>query len=93
MKSGREYRSTFHDEVRKMINDQVVEYHTHDFVSDYSGHHINPDSIRKLFRGFQKGMTSHGLHNLFQSWADNHDVPKFLANRYCDHALEGLDKA
>ena len=71
----------------------MVQDHIHVFISNYNGRHINPESIHKLFKGFDKGMTSHCLCNLFESWADSHNVPKFLADRYCNHALEGLDKA
>ena len=61
MKSGREYRGTFPDELRKTINDQMVKGHTYVFVSDYSGRQINPESSRKRFKGLNKSMTSHGL--------------------------------
>ena len=49
MKSGREYRGTFPDAVRRMINDQMVEAHTHVFISNCKGSHINAERFRKLF--------------------------------------------
>ena len=83
----------FTDQVHKMINDQIVEDHTHVFVFNYNGFHIDTESIRKLFENYDKLITSHELCNLFKSRAENHDVPKFLAGRYFDHALESLYKA
>ena len=93
MKSGREYTGVFPDGVRKMINDQLVEGHDHVFVSQYNNRCINPESLRKLFKGFDKQLTSHGMRNMFKEWANNNDVAEFLADRYVDHDLGGLDKA
>jgi integrase len=93
MKSGREYTGVFPDGVRQMINDQLVEGHEHVFVSSYNGRCINPESLRKLFKGFDKNMTSHGFRNTFKEWGHNNDVPAFLIDRYTDHALQGLDAA
>ena len=76
-----------------MINDQMVEWHEYAFLSDYSHRQINPESVRKLFISFDESITSHGLRNLFKSWADNNDVSKFQADRCVDHSLDKLDKA
>ncbi|XXK35369.1 hypothetical protein ACMAY8_03760 [Rhodobacteraceae bacterium nBUS_22] len=46
-----------------------------------------------MFKSFDKNMTSHGFRNTFKEWADNADVNEFLADRYVDHNLKGLDKA
>lgn len=93
MKSGREYTGVFPDGVRKLINDQLVEGHDHVFVSQYNNRCINPESLRKLFKGFDKQLTSHGMRNMFKEWANNNDVAEFLADRYVDHDPGGLDKA
>ena len=93
MKSGREYTGVFPCEVRQMINAQLVESHEHVFVSTYNRRCINPESLRKMFKSFDKTMTSHGFRNTFKEWADNADVNEFLADRYVDHNLKGLDKA
>ena len=93
MKSGREYTGVFPDAVRQMINDQLVEDHEHIFVSEYNGRCINPESLRKMFKSFDKAITSHGFRNTFKEWAFKADVNEFLVDRYVDHNLRGLDKA
>ena len=93
MKSGNEYTNIFPDGLRRMINDQLIVGHEYVFVSPYSGRNINPESVRMFFKGFDKNMTSHGVRNLFKEWAENSGVTKFMADRYVDHALEGLDAA
>jgi hypothetical protein len=93
MKSGEEYTNIFPDGLRKMINDQLIVGHEYVFVSPYGGRNINPESVRKFFKGFEKTMTSHGVRNLFKEWAENSNVSKFMADRYVDHALVGLDAA
>jgi len=93
MKSGEEYTNIFPDGLRKMINDQLIVGHEYVFVSPYGGRNINPESVRKFFKGFDKTMTSHGVRNLFKEWAENSHVSKFMTDRYVDHALEGLDAA
>jgi hypothetical protein len=93
MKSGREYTGVFPEGVRRMINEQLVEGHDHVFVSQYNDRCIHPESLRKMFKGFDKLLTSHGMRNLFKEWANNNDVHEFLADRYVDHNLRGLDKA
>ena len=92
MKSGNEYVGVFPDAVRRMINAQLVEGHEFVFVSPYNGRQINPESVRKLFKGFDRGMTSHGLRNSFKEWGYNNEVDSWLVDRYVDHSLQGLDK-
>ena len=46
-----------------------------------------------MFKGFDKRLSSHGMRNLFKEWANNNDVNEFIADRYVDHNLRGLDKA
>ena len=92
MKSCDEYVGVFPDELRRMINAQLVDGHEFVFVSPYNSRHINPESVRKLFKGFDREMTSHGLRNLFKEWCYNSEVDNWLADRYVDHSLQGLDK-
>ena len=92
MKSGHKYTGVFPCEVRQMINAQLVESHEHVFVSTYNRRCINPESLRKMFKSFDKTMTSHRFRNTFKEWAGNADVNEFLADRYVDHNLKGLDK-
>ncbi len=47
--------------------------------NEYMGYTTSQVEISpKLFKGFNKGMTSHGLHNIFKSWVYSQDVPSFL---------------
>ena len=92
MKLGHKYTGVFPCEVRQMINAQLVESHKHVFVSTYNRRCINPESLCKMSKRFDKTMTSHGFRNTFKEWADNADVNEFLADRYVDHNLQGLDK-
>ena len=91
MKSGREYTGMFPDGCRQMINDQLVGGHEYVFVSSHDGRCINPESLRKLFKGFDPKMTSHGFRNTFKEWSFRNQVLKFLIDRCTDHALKGLD--
>ena len=52
---------------------------------------INAETLRRNFKKFDK-ITTHGFRNTFKTWCLNHNVEEFLADRYCDHALKGLDK-
>ena len=52
---------------------------------------INAESLRRNFRRFGP-ITTHGFRNTFKTWCLHNDVDDFLADRYCDHALKGLDK-
>jgi len=92
MKSVDEYIGVFPDAVRRMINAQLLEGHEFVFVSPFNGRQINPESVRKLFKGFDRGMTSHGLRNLFKEWGYNNEVDNWLIDRHVDHSLQGLDK-
>ena len=52
---------------------------------------INAETLRRNFQKFDK-ITTHGFRNTFKTWCLNYNVEEFLADRYCDHALKGLDK-
>ena len=93
MKTGGQYSNTFQPEVRDMINAQMIEGHEYVFVSRYNWRNINPESLRKNFKRFDPNLTSHGFRNCFKEWGFNAGLDNFLVDRYCDHALKGLDKA
>ena len=93
MKTGGQYSNIFPPEVRAMINAQMIEGHEYVFVSRYNGRNINPESLRKNFKQFDPNLTSHRFHNCFKEWAFNAGLDNFLVDRYCDHALQGLDAA
>lgn len=54
---------------------------------------INAETLRRNFQKFDK-ITTRGFRNTFKTWALNQEPPidAFLVDRYCDHALAGLDK-
>ena len=54
---------------------------------------INAETLRRNFQKFGK-ITTHGFRNTFKTWALNETpiIDGFLVDRYCDHALSGLDK-
>lgn len=54
---------------------------------------INAETLRRNFQKFDK-ITTNGFRNTFKTWALNQEQPidAFLVDRYCDHALTGLDK-
>ena len=65
-----------------------------DFVFTVDGHKaINAETLRRNFQKFDK-VTTHGFRNSFKTWALNQEpaIDAFLVDRYCDHALAGLDK-
>ena len=51
---------------------------------------INAETLRRNFQKFDN-ITTHGFRNTFKTWCLNNDIDGFLADRYCDHALKGLD--
>ena len=54
---------------------------------------INAETLRRNFQTFGK-ITTHGFRNSFKTWSLNQKpaIDGFLVDRYCDHALAGLDK-
>ena len=51
---------------------------------------INAETLRRNFQKFDN-ITTHGFRNTSKTWCLNNDIDGFLADRYCDHALKGLD--
>ena len=65
-----------------------------DYVFTVDGHRpINSETLRRNFQKFDT-ITTHGFRNTFKTRALNQNPPidAFLVDRYCDHALAGLDK-
>ena len=65
-----------------------------DHVFSVDGHRpINSETLRRNFQKFD-AITTHGFRNTFKTWALNQkpSIDSFLVDRYCDHALAGLDK-
>ena len=52
---------------------------------------INAETLRRNFQKFDN-ITTHGFRNTFKTWCLNNNIDHFLADRYVDHALVGLDK-
>jgi integrase len=52
---------------------------------------INAETLRRNFQKFDN-ITTHGFRNTFKPWCLNNNIDHFLADRYVDHALVGLDK-
>lgn len=93
MKTGGEYSNVLPPELRDMINAQLIEGHEFVFVSRQNLRNVNPESLRKNFKHFDPTITAHGFRNCFKQWAYNSEIDHWLADRYCDHSLKGLDKA
>ena len=53
---------------------------------------MSPETSRRNFKKFGD-VSAHGFRNSFKVWALHQDIDQFLADRYVDHSLEGLDKA
>jgi len=63
-----------------------------EFVFSVDGNKpINAETLRRNFQKFDN-ITTHGFRNTFKTWCLNNDIDGFLADRYCDHALKGLDE-
>ena len=63
-----------------------------DFVFSVDGKRpINAETLRRNFQKFDN-ITTHGFRNTFKTWCLHHEIDGFLADRYVDHSLKGLDK-
>lgn len=66
--------------------------HKCDFVFSVDGKRpINAETLRRNFQKFDN-ITTHGFRNTFKTWCLHNNVDGFLADRYVDHSLKGLDK-
>ena len=91
MKSGRQFSIKLPDELSEALCTLPRKC---DYVFTVDGHRpINAETLRRNFQKFD-AITTHGFRNSFKTWALNQDPPidAFLVDRYCDHALAGLDK-
>ena len=91
MKSGRQYALRLPQTLSEAV---CALPRTSDFVFTVDGRKpINSETLRRNFQKFDK-ITTHGFRNTFKTWALNQKpaIDGFLVDRYCDHALVGLDK-
>ena len=91
MKSGRQYALRLPQTLSEVV---CALPRTSDFVFTVDGRKpINSETLRRNFQKFDK-ITTHGFRNTFKTWALNQKpaIDGFLVDRYCDHALVGLDK-
>ena len=94
MKSGRQFAcklpETLCDELKALY-----EARTHErFAFSVDGtKSINPETLRRNFMKFGS-ISSHGFRSTFKVWCLNQNPPidRFLADRYLDHSLVGLDR-
>jgi integrase len=92
MKSGREFAFQIPKSLRPDIERLVLANTQSDYVFTLDGSRpIHPESLTKNFKQFGE-ITTHGFRNTFKTWCLNNNVDHFLADRYVDHALLGLDK-
>ena len=94
MKSKRPFAT----KLPQAILSEIKELHaarSHDvFVFSVDGHKpINAETLRRNFQKYGD-ITTHGFRNTFKTWCMNQEPPvdDFLADRYLDHGLVGLDK-
>ena len=89
MKSGRQFSTKL---PAALLEDVCSLPRNCDYVFSVDGRKpINAETLRRNFQKFDD-ITTHGFRNTFKTWCLNNDVDEFLADRYCDHALKGLDK-
>lgn len=89
MKSGREFSAKLPAALSQALCELPKKC---DFVFSVDGQRpINAETLRRNFQKFDN-ITTHGFRNTFKTWCLHNDIDEFLADRYCDHALKGLDK-
>ena len=94
MKSGREFAcklpEALCDELKALDTDRKSEQYV--FCLD-GAKPINPETLRRNFMKFGP-ISSHGFRSTFKVWCLNQEPPvdPFLADRYLDHSLVGLDR-
>jgi len=89
MKSGREFSIKLPQALSEAL---CALPRTCDYVFSVNGRDaINAETLRRNFQKFDN-ITTHGFRNTFKTWCLHHGIDAFLADRYVDHALQGLDK-
>lgn len=92
MKSGRAFSMRLPRAMRNELDPLIMANNECPFVFSLDGHNaINVESLRKNFKTYAP-ISTHGFRNTFKTWCLNNNVDDFLADRYVDHALQGLDK-
>jgi len=92
MKSRRAFDSKIPAELRPELEALIADSKDCQYVFSLDGKRpINAESLRRNFKRFGP-ITTHGFRNTFKTWCLHNGVDEFLADRYCDHALKGLDK-
>ena len=92
MKSRRAFDSRVPAELRPELEALIAASKDCQYVFSVDGKHpINAESLRRNFKRFGP-ITTHGFRNTFKTWCLHDGVDEFLADRYCDHSLKGLDK-
>jgi len=94
MKSGRQFACKLPEPLCDELA-ALYEAHTHErFAFSVDGtKSINPETLRRNFMKFGP-ISSHGFRSTFKVWCLNQTPPfdPFLADRYLDHSLVGLDR-
>ena len=92
MKSRRAFDAKVPPGLRPELEGLITARAGCEFVFSIDGQQpINAESLRRNFKRFG-AITTHGFRNTFKTWCLHNGVDDFLADRYCDHALKGLDK-
>ena len=93
MKSKREFAFIVPRNFRAKLNAILLQQKSREFMFSIDGRKpITPETLRKNFKKFD-GITTHGFRNTFKVWAKEHLIDDFLADRYADHSLSGLDRS
>lgn len=93
MKSKREFAFTIPETFREKLNTFLIKRKPREFMFSIDGSKpISPETLRKNFKKLD-GTTTHGFRNTFKVWAKENLIDDFLADRYADHSLRGLDKS
>ena len=94
MKSKRPFATKLPQAILSQIKELYAD-RSHDvFVFSVDGQKpINAETLRRNFQKYGN-ITTHGFRNTFKTWCMNQEPPvdDFLADRYLDHGLVGLDK-
>ena len=94
MKSGRQFACKLPEPLCDELS-ALYQTRTHDrFTFSVDGaKSINPETLRRNFMKFGP-ISSHGFRSTFKVWCLNQTPPvdPFLADRYLDHSLVGLDR-
>lgn len=94
MKSGRQFACKLPEALCDDLNGLYDNRTNEEFVFSVDGtKSINPETLRRNFMKFGP-ISSHGFRSTFKVWCLNQNPPvdPFLADRYLDHSLVGLDR-